>query len=323
MILWTIKLISSVRRTIAGRKHPSQLAWGVALGALVGLIPHGNLLAIMLVLLALTLRVNHAIVALVGVGISLVAPRLDPTFDSVGRWFFEQPWGANAMAAAWQYPLVPWTDLNNTIVMGSFLIGLIALLPLYLLTNPLFRAWANTSEDAERIVTVKSPKANAQSEASQEESRDEPLHRADTEHAAVARPHVVDPNPPSAPVPVQADLSDAPAMATSERVYDVRRVDVGPAEVKHPKPAHSPRKTRISMGPAPASTPAKAGIAATASGETTDDHTDHLAPAAASENKLNRGIDLDQSCADDQHKIDEALSYLLRQLRDSQDKDAA
>ena len=51
MFIWTIKLVSSVRRAIAGRKYPAQLAWAVALGAFLGLVPHGNLIALMLLLL--------------------------------------------------------------------------------------------------------------------------------------------------------------------------------------------------------------------------------------------------------------------------------
>ena len=60
MILWTLKLISTARRAIAGRKYPHQLAWAVAFGLLLGVVPHGNLLAIGLLLLVLSLKINHA-----------------------------------------------------------------------------------------------------------------------------------------------------------------------------------------------------------------------------------------------------------------------
>ena len=49
MIFWMAKLLNSLRRAIEGRKHPHQLAWAVALGLLLGVVPHGNLLAFALV----------------------------------------------------------------------------------------------------------------------------------------------------------------------------------------------------------------------------------------------------------------------------------
>jgi hypothetical protein len=46
------------------------------------------------------------------------------------------------LANAWQLPFVPWTDINNTVVLGSLLIGLAALLPIFLLTYPVFHWFA-------------------------------------------------------------------------------------------------------------------------------------------------------------------------------------
>ena len=59
MIFWMVKLLNSLRRAIEGRKHPHQLAWAVALGLLLGVVPHGNLLAFALVILVLSLKINH------------------------------------------------------------------------------------------------------------------------------------------------------------------------------------------------------------------------------------------------------------------------
>ncbi len=314
MILWMIKLISSVRKTIAGRKHPSQLAWAVALGFLLGVIPHGNLLTVALVLIVLTLHVNHALVALVGIGVTLVAPRIDPTFDRLGRWFFEQPRVAEALTKAYQYPLMAWTDLNNTVVMGSFLIGLIAVLPLYLLTYPVFRAWAAAGADPDEEVQPVEAASKLKSDKLSH-AIDVPRHRIDSRHNDSLDSHVAAQKPAEAtPQTAPVSESSAPAIASSGRVYDVRRIDaVTPVDspaVKQPA-VSTPRQTRVAIsasGPVHRSANSAAAKSTTVTPKPVQSYT---------------SVDSHGSTADDQHKIDEALSYLLRQLRDSKDKDAA
>jgi len=48
--------------------------------------------------------------------------------QGVWRWFYE-------------LPLAPWTDFNNTIVMGSLILGLLLFYPTYRLTRPLFEKY--------------------------------------------------------------------------------------------------------------------------------------------------------------------------------------
>ncbi len=342
MILWTIKLISSVRKAIAGRRHPGQLAWGVALGALIGMIPHGNLLAVVLVLLVLMLQVNHAMVALVGVAVTFLAPRLDPAFDSLGRWFFQQPGVADRLAVAWQYPLVPWTDLNNTIVMGSFIIGLASVGPLLMVTYPLFRALAPVLVDPEAEA-----KADSQT-APQDETKPEPtaagdaeceptppnvatptVKRLDTSHAVHDSSHVDtrDASESSAsPVnPAQADSITAESdVAVGPSGTDARRPQAGsservPATSQSAQDSTPPRAIPQPVAASKASRPTRVAIGTSVSRRVNTTETVAAARAAQS----TRADDSTESPVDEQHKIDEALSYLLRQLRDSKDKDAA
>ena len=313
MILWTIKLLSSVRKAIAGRRYPSQLAWGVAFGLLLGLIPHGNLLAIALVILVMTLRLNHAMAGLVAVCVTLVAPRMDDTFHQMGEWMFAQPNVSEKMASAWQLPLIPWTDLNNTVVMGSFMIGLLVLVPTFLLTYPVFRYWSlgvaideDLADEAPQQrsreeVRQREQRANAQSRSTEQANSTPEVAAIDAAHSSVPAPH----SPRTSPTPVHRPASDSQHsdesrhVATTGRVYDVRRVDAPETNSK------APTQVRIVSSRPTEATQTKPATATAAP-----------APAAS-------GPDMRQASADDQHKIDEALSYLLRQLRDSQEKDAA
>ncbi|QDS95204.1 hypothetical protein FF011L_39970 [Roseimaritima multifibrata] len=134
MFLWLIKQIFAVKNALAGRRHPHQLAWGLAFGVLLGIIPHGNLLAIGLVVMVLCLNLNHAMTGLAGLAISFFAVKLDPYSHQLGEYVLHHPQMVAPLAQAWQLPFVPWTDLNNTVVMGSLLLGIVALIPVYVLS---------------------------------------------------------------------------------------------------------------------------------------------------------------------------------------------
>lgn len=148
MIVFTLKMIKNIRKAIAGRRHPHQLAGAVALGVLLGIIPHGNLLALLVVFLVLCCKVNHAATAVVAIGVTFVATKLDPYSHQVGQFVLSHDTTGPMMQKAWTLPLMPWTDLNNTVVMGSFVIGLVALFPVFVVTLPVFRLF-KPDEDAE------------------------------------------------------------------------------------------------------------------------------------------------------------------------------
>jgi uncharacterized protein (TIGR03546 family) len=113
---------------------------------LLGIVPHGNLLALTLLVIVLTLKLNHAMAGLTAVASSFAAGYLDPYAHRLGDYVLSHPQVYDYAVAAWQLPLVPWTDLNNTVVMGSLLIGTATLLPAFAVTYPLFRYLAPSAD---------------------------------------------------------------------------------------------------------------------------------------------------------------------------------
>jgi len=142
MLIFFIKQLLSVRRAIVGRNEPAQLAWGVAFGVLLGIVPHGNLLAVGLLILLLSLRVNHGIATVAAVASTFLATKLDPYSHQLGDYVLTHEDYSTYFASVWQLPFVPWTDINNTIVTGSLLIGLAALVPIFLISYPVFHIFA-------------------------------------------------------------------------------------------------------------------------------------------------------------------------------------
>ena len=117
---------------------PGQMAMGLALGVLVGLVPKGNLLAIGLMMLMCSLRVN------LGVGLATVFATswagmwLDPISHRIGEFLLKCESLRPLWEAMYDTMLLPWTDFNNTVVLGSFSMGTAAFVPLYFLSKPIF-----------------------------------------------------------------------------------------------------------------------------------------------------------------------------------------
>ena len=117
---------------------PRQMAFGLALGVLVGLVPKGNLLAIGLMMLLCSLRVNLGVGLATVFATSWAGMLLDPITHRIGEFLLK----SDALKPLWETmydtALLPWTDFNNTVVLGSFVLGAGAFLPLYFLSRPIF-----------------------------------------------------------------------------------------------------------------------------------------------------------------------------------------
>jgi uncharacterized protein (TIGR03546 family) len=283
MILWTIKLLSNVRKAIAGRKYPHQLAWAVAFGVLLGVVPHGNLLAIAILLVVLSLKLNHAMAGLTAVLVTFGATKLDPYSHELGNFVLTHPRLTEAATTVWELPLVAWTDLNNTVVLGSFLLGLGALLPIFVITYPIFRLLAPRSD-------TDPDDANARQMASQREQ--ESTHEVimvDQGHSGITSPH----RGPSK-VPHHSGETSSPQAAESKSDDDVDFVEVDRGLEDEQSDNCIAVETRIDV------------IRMIDHRSATSDSAAHQVDAS-----------------DEQQPMDEALNYLLRQLRDSQQRKAA
>lgn len=121
---------------------PRQLAWGFALGMVIGLVPKGNLIAVSLMTLFCALRINLAAGTAAIALFAWVGMYLDPVSHRLGHFLLTH----DALKSYWTtlagMKVVPWTNFNNTVVLGSTLIGLAALLPVYFITRPVFAKFA-------------------------------------------------------------------------------------------------------------------------------------------------------------------------------------
>lgn len=129
-----LKLIQSLVKALHSEGTPGQVAAGIALGSILGLTPLVNLHNALVFALILILNVSVPGAML---GWALFAPvgfLLDPLFDRIGHaLLLEMPALTPLWTGLYNTPVVPLTNFNNTVVLGSLVVSLALLYPVFLL----------------------------------------------------------------------------------------------------------------------------------------------------------------------------------------------
>lgn len=136
MLGMILQPVYAFTKLLATGDSPRQVAAGFVLGMLIGLIPKGNLTALLLSTLLLMLNVNLAAGIIAAVLFSCIGPAIDPFAHRLG-WSLL---GKASLNSFWTWlfhiPGMAWTRLNNTVVLGNLLIGAWAAWPVYRLALP-------------------------------------------------------------------------------------------------------------------------------------------------------------------------------------------
>jgi uncharacterized protein (TIGR03546 family) len=126
-----LKLIQSIIKTLHSEGTPGQVALGIALGSVLGLTPLMNVHNLIIFSLVVLLNVSFGGAML---GWALFVPVgfiLDPAFDRIGAGLL----GAASLRPLWtswyNAPLVPYTNFNNTVVLGSVVGWLLLVVPIF------------------------------------------------------------------------------------------------------------------------------------------------------------------------------------------------
>jgi len=140
-----MKLWQRIRSCVRGIDSPRQLAAGLMLGMMIGLIPKDSLIVYGLLGVLLSIRANLIAATVGGLVSAGLATLLTPVFHSVGLFILEM----NLLRPMWdtisQLPLMGWTRFNNTLVMGSFVVGLLSAFPVFRIGEKWFASYGATS----------------------------------------------------------------------------------------------------------------------------------------------------------------------------------
>lgn len=128
-----LRLVRDVFLSLQGGTDPRHLAAGLALGAALGLVPKGNLLAALLFLLFFFFRVDKGLAFVSAAFFTPLGYALDGLAHALGLALLKAP----ALEGLWTFlyglPIVPLTRFNNSVVLGNLALSLSLFGPLYLL----------------------------------------------------------------------------------------------------------------------------------------------------------------------------------------------
>lgn len=126
-----LKLIQSIIKTLHSEGTPGQVAAGIALGSALGLTPLVNVHNLIIFSLIVLLNVSFGGGML---GWALFVPLgfvVDPVFDRIGSSLLLAPSLRPLWTSWYNTPLVPYTNFNNTVVLGSVVGWLVLALPIF------------------------------------------------------------------------------------------------------------------------------------------------------------------------------------------------
>jgi uncharacterized protein (TIGR03546 family) len=127
-----LKLFQSLLGALHSEGTPGQLALGIALGSIMGLTPLANIHNAFVFALIVLLNVSFAGGML---GWALFVPfgfLLDPLFDWMGHRLLFAESLRGMWTSLYNTPVVPLTNFNNTVVLGSLVFALLFFIPLFL-----------------------------------------------------------------------------------------------------------------------------------------------------------------------------------------------
>jgi len=128
-----LKLIQKLIATLNSDGTPKQVAAGIAIGTVFGLTPLINLHNLVIFAIVLFFKITLPAVML-GWFVSIpLGFALDPLFDRLGQQLLDvltlNPFWTTVTNA----PVMALANLNNSVVLGSLVVWLVAAFPLYLI----------------------------------------------------------------------------------------------------------------------------------------------------------------------------------------------
>ncbi|MDH5643009.1 MAG: TIGR03546 family protein [Gemmatimonadota bacterium] len=157
-----LRLIQKLIAALNSDGTPGQVAFGMAVGSALGLTPFLNLHNFILLVFAFLVNISFPAVMLGWIVFAPVGFLLDPVFDRIGAWLLLDNTGLLSFwTSLYNTPVIPLSNYNNTIVLGSLVGWVVLAIPIYYLSR-FGVGWyrANVLPKLERSKFVKAVKAS-------------------------------------------------------------------------------------------------------------------------------------------------------------------
>ena len=131
IIQFIVSILARIIAILHAAATPGEIALGCGLGMIIGLTPSFALdIFLLLVVVILSANITAAIGAFIL--FRAIAYLLDPLLHSLGYFLLV---GVKPLDGFWTVlynaPFIPYSGFNNTVILGSFVLGLVLLWPCY------------------------------------------------------------------------------------------------------------------------------------------------------------------------------------------------
>ncbi len=139
-----LKQVFAFFKMLNSETGTNQLAWGLAFGFVLGFSPFLSLQTFLVLFLAFFFRIQLGAATLSAFFFKFIAYLIDPISDHLGRAVLEAPSLRQLFVSMYNMPLIPLTRFNNSIVMGSGILGFILVIPAYFVFKMLIVKYRST-----------------------------------------------------------------------------------------------------------------------------------------------------------------------------------
>lgn len=136
-----MNFLFKILKALNSNQRPGEIAAAASFAFLLALIPGGNLLWIFLFGLTFFLKVNLAVQMGLLILLKIAAPLADPVLHSLGYFVLTLPFLQGFFTTLQNAPLLPFAKLNNTLVTGGLVAGVLLWAPVFLLFRYLVRRY--------------------------------------------------------------------------------------------------------------------------------------------------------------------------------------
>lgn len=130
-----VKLIQSLIAALHSEGTPGQLAAGIVLGSFLGLTPLLNLHNALIFAALVLLNISFAGGMLGWAVFVPIGFLLDPLFDWIGHQLLLAQSLRDFWTSLYNTPIIPLTNFNNTVVLGSLVFAVLFAVPFFFLTR--------------------------------------------------------------------------------------------------------------------------------------------------------------------------------------------
>lgn len=138
-----IAMLAKLLKALNSDSAPGQIALAFALAVITGLSPLFSLHNVLIIFIACILRINFGAFLLGTLFFSGLAYLVDPAAIALGESVLTNPAYQGFLTDLYQSDFWRATKFNNTLVLGSLMMALIAFIPVLLISRWLISAYRN------------------------------------------------------------------------------------------------------------------------------------------------------------------------------------